>query len=217
MLQKYIKTARIQNYILKGPRYYPNFAHKIHYMSPAQMIILIFFPAFAGWLISWISIRFLFTPALQHRFASKIGKAARQDFLNYKGVDEKIADPGLLEKLKPAIEQHVDLFLNEKLSTVFPLLSKLMGEKTLMQFKNAFLAEIDILFPVVINSYAGEFKKTLDLEKIISEKITAIPIETIRKAFYKNAQKEIIYFKAICISIGLLCGILGVISSRLIQ
>jgi len=145
-------------------------------------------------------------PARQAFLAGKIGTVIQSEFANYKGLDEKISDPALLEKLKPQIEEHVDHFLKEKLKSVFPLLAQFMGEKTISQFKTAFLIEIDNLFPALMKNYVGELKNEIRFDKIVSEKINAISMNSLKISFYSAAGKEIRNFKIACACIGLLSG-----------
>jgi uncharacterized membrane protein YheB (UPF0754 family) len=176
--------------------------------------------AFTGWLISSLMIKLLFwpakpinilgikfsglLPARQQEIAIKTGSLVQAEFHAYKGLDEKVADPALLKKLKPEIENHVDHFLKEKLKTVFPILAQFMGEKTMNQFKTAFLAEIDTLFPVLMKNYVNELKNEAKLDSIVSEKINALSITQVSDFFYKNFSKQIFYFKIACTCFGIL-------------
>ena len=156
-------------------------------------------------------------PAKQQYLADKIGRELQSAFLEYKGLDEKLADPALLEKLKPEIEAHVDHFLREKLKTVFPILAQFMGEKTISQFKTAFLTEIDNLLPVLIRNYMNDLKQELRLDSIVSEKINVLSITRVQEIFYSNTRKEIMYFKIACTGIGLFSGIIAVLVLLLIN
>src|SRR5436190_23365493 len=114
-------------------------------MTATQMFIIVLFSGFAGWVISHLTVYLLFAsptqkkggiiPALMPRLAIKASQVFQSEFESSTIIDEKITDPLIFEKMKPEIEKHVDFFLNEKLATVFPLLYKFMGEKTLLQFK----------------------------------------------------------------------------------
>ena len=188
---------------------------------------------FTGWFISWLIIKILFWPvkpiwigrfkiqgliaSKQQYFADKIGSRVQAAFIGYKGLDEKFSDPALLEKLKPEIEVHVDHFLREKLKTVFPILAQFMGEKTISQFKNAFLTEIDNLLPVLIRNYMNEMKNEIRLDRIISEKINMLPMSYFGDLVYSNTIKERKYFSILCAAIGLLTGIITVIILLLIN
>ena len=179
-------------------------------MTAVQIIITILSSATTGLLIALITLRLLFTASSKKNWAGKISTLAQKEFESSIVIEEKVSDPQLFEKLKPEIERHVDLFLTEKLAAVFPLLYKFMGEKTLTQFKGAFMTETDLLFPVIIKKYILSLKKDISIDKIVLEKINSIPISQIRVAFYRNARKEILYFKLICLGTGLLTGLLSV-------
>lgn len=175
--------------------------------------IIVLFSGLTGWVISQLTLFFLFkkitgkNAVVIPAVAKKTGSFFQSEFESSKAIDEKIADPLLLEKMKPEIEKHVDFFLNEKLATVFPLLYKFMGEKTLLQFKQAFMVEIDLLFPVIIRNYMSTLKKEFRLDSIIAERINMIPAEAIRQGFYENAKKEIFYFKCMCSLVGIAMGL----------
>jgi uncharacterized membrane protein YheB (UPF0754 family) len=192
-------------------------------MPSIQLLIILFFSAFIGWFIAWLTIKILFwpvkplhiagiklqgmIPAKKSYLADKIGSLIQSGFVSYNGLDEKVSDPALLEKLKPEIENHVDHFLKEKLKTVFPILAQFMGEKTISQFKTAFLDEIDNLFPVLMKNYIAGLKNEIRLDTIISEKINAISMTTLQNSFHTAAKNEIRYFKIACTCAGLLIGI----------
>jgi uncharacterized membrane-anchored protein YjiN (DUF445 family) len=196
-------------------------------MTTGQLLIIVFTFTFTGWFIAWMSIKILFwpimpikigrfklqgiIPAKQELIALNTGSMIQSEFLAYNGFDEKVANPDLLKKLKPMIENHVDHFLKEKLKTVFPLLSQFMGEKTISQFKTAFLTEIDILFPLMVKNYMNDLKNNLKLDNIISEKINVLSMSHIREIFYLNAAKEIRYFKIACTCFGLFGGLITVL------
>ncbi|MEO8772178.1 MAG: hypothetical protein ABI402_18915 [Ferruginibacter sp.] len=186
-------------------------------MTAVQMSIIVFFSAFTGWIISWLTIRLLFSSSIRSGLGTKAGQVFQQEFESSKMIDEKMTDPSLFEKMKPEIEKHVDFFLNEKLAAVFPLLYKFMGEKTLRQFKDAFMIETDLLFPLIIKNYMTSLKKEIRLDTIISTHINAIPIQTIRLHFFKHAKKEIFFFRLVCCITGLIMGMLAVVALHFIQ
>ncbi len=195
-------------------------------MSLEQLLIIVAFSGLTGWLFAWLVIKIIFypvepvqigpfkiqgiIPSKQKLLAEKIGEAVQKEFLAYKGIEERIADPALFQKLKPEIENHVDVFLHEKLSTVFPLLSKFMGEKTLNQFKNAFMSEIDLLFPAMMKSFSVELKNELQLNQIVSDKINRLSMKTMSSNFYSTAKNELLQFKIWCTGTGLLMGLIEV-------
>ncbi|MBP9098170.1 MAG: hypothetical protein KBF74_05090 [Ferruginibacter sp.] len=196
-------------------------------MYATQVIIILFFFTFTGWLIAWGIARFLFwpekplklgfitiwglVPGTKGKVAKRAGEVFQGQLIAYNGLDEKLTDPELLQKLRPEIENHVDHFLNEKIKTVFPLLSQFMGEKTISQFKSSLLTEIDELFPVLMKKFSGELKTELRIDKVVEERINALEVEEIKDFFYAAAGKKIFLFKAICSLTGFIAGIVTLV------
>jgi hypothetical protein len=79
-----------------------------------------------------------------------------------------------------------------------------MGEKTLSQFKQAFLEETDILFPQMMKKYAGELGNGLGLQTLSAE-IAAFdfPIEQIKPLINQKLRKLLLMSTLI----GLICGV----------
>ena len=195
-------------------------------LSGKLLIILLSF-SFTGWFIAWIIIKILFSPvkavnlgrwklqgiipASQKQFAYKAGQLIQAEFIAYKGLDEKLADPTLIAKLKPEIENHIDHFLQEKIKTVFPIIAQFMGEKTINQFKAALLTEIDSLLPVLLKNYSSELKNEIRLDRIVEERINALQATQVKDIFYSNARKQIILFKIASTSIGFIIGMLTIL------
>ena len=76
-------------------------------------------------------------PANQQLMAEKIGKLVSAEF-SFDALQQKVTDPENFNKLKPEIEKHIDSFLRERLKVTFPMLSMLIGDKTITQLKTAF-------------------------------------------------------------------------------
>ena len=197
------------------------FCAKHDEMMPGQFVFIVVMTAVTGFFIGWLSIRLLFSPKiamapfglqgvfpylLEHYAADAASYLKGQFFTSGRPV-EKLNDPLLYEKLKPEIENHVDFFLKEKLSAVFPLLYKFMGEKTLGQFKHAFLAEIDLLFPEIMNKYAGELFNNMDIENMISTKLAAINPATLQQNMMSKFNKQIRFYIICCGVIGAIMGV----------
>src|ERR1043165_2546051 len=160
----------------------------MNYSLLLQFILIPLISAFIGWFTNWIAIKMLFHPKepkrifgitfhgiftkRQRSFAEKLGKMISEEFLSDEDIEEKIADPGNLQKVMPVIESHVDNFLREKLSDEMPFLSLFIGEKTRRSLKNVFMRELDILFPQLMKNYAKHLEEELDLEKIVTEKVS---------------------------------------------
>lgn len=158
-------------------------------MNISGTIITILLSAFTGWVTTWIAIKMLFHPRNpirilgltvqgifpknQQLIAEKLGQMVSKELLSFDEIEEKITNPENLQKLRPDIEAHIDHFLRNKLKDVFPMLAMMMGEKTILQLKDAFLLELESLFPLLMKNYMNKLQDDLDLEKIVTEKVAA--------------------------------------------
>jgi uncharacterized membrane protein YheB (UPF0754 family) len=142
------------------------------------LIITPLIAAFIGWLIHVLALRYFFKsilPGQQQRIAAELGNMAAAEFAAFTGIEEKISDPKNLESIMPVIEQHIDHFLNERLKQEMPMISMFIGNKTTDKLKEIFLKELQALFPQVINQFAGNLRRTIDVEKFVNVRINSIP------------------------------------------
>ncbi|MBK6634956.1 MAG: DUF445 domain-containing protein [Chitinophagaceae bacterium] len=196
-------------------------------MTALQYILPLVISAFTGWIVIRLSITFLFRPhkpltvagfkiqgiipANQQQVAEKIGKLVSAEMFSMNTLQQKAADPENFNKLKPEIEMHIDQFLRVRLKDTFPMLSMLMGDKTINQLKTAFLLELENLFPVLMKNYITTLEKDLDIEKTVTQKIAGFPVHKMEELFYISAKKQLCKAQLAGALIGLLMGLIHIL------
>jgi uncharacterized membrane protein YheB (UPF0754 family) len=197
-----------------------------------QYILPLLLSCFTGWFVIWITIKLLFRPhkpisiagfkmqgiipANQQNIAEKIGRLVSTELFSFAALQEKVTDPENFNKLRPEIESHIDSFLRVRLKDTFPMLSMLIGDKTINQLKTAFLLELETLFPVLMKNYITTLEKDIDIEKQVSEKIAGFSISKTEDLIYKSANKQLIKVQLTGTFIGLLTGLIHIfINSQL--
>lgn len=199
----------------------------MNYSLLLQFILIPLISAFIGWLTNWIAIKMLFHPKepkrilgitfhgifpkRQRSFAEKLGKMISVEFLSYEDIEEKIAHPKNLQKLMPLIETHVDYFLREKLSEEMPILSLFIGENTRRSLKSVFMHELEVLFPQIMTTYARHLEEELDLEKIVTDKVSAFSSDKLEAILYQIMSKEFRFVEILGGVIGFIIGIVQVL------
>lgn len=148
-------------------------------------------------------------PANQQLIAEKIGKLVSAEF-SFDALQQKVTDPENFNKLKPEIEKHIDSFLRERLKVTFPMLSMLIGDKTITQLKTAFLNELETLFPVLMSSYITNLQKDFNIEKQVTEKIAGFSISKIEDQIYASAKKQLFKVQLLGAAIGFLTGLIHI-------
>lgn len=194
-------------------------------------LFLILISGFIGWITNWIAIKMLFHPRKplrilglsiqgifpknQSQFALKLGKLVSAEFLSFSDIEQKISQPGNIQKMMPLIESHIDTFLKERLSEQLPMISMFIGEKTLSRLKTTFMQEIETLLPPVMKTYAGQLRTELDLESIIIEKVTHFSSDRLEDLLYQIMAKEFRFVEWVGAIIGLLIGLVQVMITTL--
>ena len=154
-------------------------------------------------------------PKNQQLIAQKLGQVVSKEFLSFAEIEAKVINPDNLEKLKPEIEAHIDIFLREKLVTLFPMLSMFIGDKTINQLKTAFLTELENLFPILMKNYMKKLESDLDLEKIVTEKVASFSSEKLEDILSQITKKEFQFLEVIGAVFGFIIGLLQVLLTQL--
>jgi len=192
-----------------------------------QYILPLLLSCFTGWFVIWMSIKLLFRPhkplyiagfkiqgilpANQLMMAHKIGALVSTQLFSFEALQQKVTDPENFNKLKPEIEKHIDSFLRDRLKETFPMLSMLIGDKTINQLKTTFLTELETLFPNLMKSYIANLQKDLDIEKEVSEKIAGFSINKVEELVYVSAKKQFIKIQLFGAFIGVLTGLIHIL------
>ncbi len=177
--------------------------------------------AAAGWLLVWIAIQAIFypyqpksiagirlhglIPSRQKEIAEQIGHLSAS-LLSLNEIEEKITNPENVKKIMPQAEEHIDHFLRVKLVKSMPVVGMFVGDKTINNLKSLFVTELEQLFPEIMKNYMGRLQEDFNIQKIVSEKIAAIPVSTIEKSFATIAGKEINRIKMLGALAGFIIG-----------
>lgn len=189
-------------------------------------IITILLSGFIGYGIVWFSIKLMFHPRRainifgykyqgifpknQAKIAEMLGQLSTE-LLPFADIEQRITSSENLEKLKPEIEKHIDVFLNKKLRDVFPILSKFIGEKTTNQLKLAYMNELETMFPALMNQYMDQLKGSIDLEKTVVQKVAGFSNEKLEAILKTMTKKEFQFLKITGATFGCLIGIIQVL------
>lgn len=149
-------------------------------------------------------------PRYQPDIINGIAKMAAKEFDSF-NIEEKIANPQVFEKIKPEIEEHIDDFLRNKLKVVFPILGNFIGDKTINQLKQAFLNELETMFPTLMKSYAAKLKDDINVERLITTRLNLYSSENIEAIIYKNAGGKIKMMQAAAYMFGCIIGLIQVL------
>lgn len=182
--------------------------------------------AFIGWLTNFIAVKMLFRPRKKIRIlfleiqgifpkrqsvlAEKIGKMVADELLSVEDIKEKMSHPENIAALTQNIEIKIDDYLSTTFPARFPLMSLFVGAKTKGKLKTEFLREVEEATPIVIEKYLTNMEGSLNIEKIIREKVALLSPEKLEKLINSILKKEFKFIELIGGMLGLLIGLLQV-------
>jgi uncharacterized membrane protein YheB (UPF0754 family) len=180
--------------------------------------------AFTGWFTTWIAIYMLFHPRNPVRFlgitiqgifpkrqqqvAEKLGAMVAKELIHFDEIATLLKNPEQLSALTPTIEKHLDSFLHVKLKEKLPVISMFVGSNTLDKIKEGMLEEINLLLPELIHQYTDSLSKQIDIEKMVTEKVSNFSSDKLEQILESVLKKE---FKFLEIIGGVLGFVIGLI------
>ena len=183
--------------------------------------------AFIGWFTNWIAIKMLFHPREpkkilgvtfqgifpknQQQFAAKLGKLVGEELLSFKDISSKITNPENVDKLMPFVDEHIDYFLRIKLAEKMPVISMFIGDKTIGELKIVFMEELKTLFPSLMQNYMTNLQQDLDLEEIVTQKVTAFSSDKLEDILNSIMSKEFRFIEIIGAVLGFIIGLLQIV------
>jgi uncharacterized membrane protein YheB (UPF0754 family) len=192
-----------------------------------------FISAFIHWLTIWMALKLLFHPRhprrvlgftlqgvfpkKQRQIAESLGRIVGQQLFSYGDIEKTIADPENVKRILPLVEAHIDNFLRNKLKETMPMISMFIGERTIVQLKGVFMAELEELFPVVMRSYVSHLREDLDLERIVVEKIAGFSNDRLEAMLNEFLTKEFRFVEVIGAGLGFLIGLLQILFTLMMK
>ena len=91
------------------------------------------------------------------------------------------------------------------------MLSMLIGDKTINHLKDAFLLELEQLFPILMNNYMNRLQSDLDLERIVRDKVASFSSDRLEHILLEITRKEFKFLELISLIMGVVIGIVQVV------
>lgn len=183
--------------------------------------------AFIGWITNLVAIKMLFHPRnpirigfftvqgifpkRQKQFAEKLGKLVADELLSFEDISGKLSDPEKIASMLPSISDQMDHFLRVKLPDTMPVLSMFIGDNTIEKIKGVFMTEMQLLLPQLIHQYVHSLQNDLDLEKIVTAKVSGFSSDKLEEILNAIMSKEFRFVELIGGVLGLIIGIVQVL------
>jgi uncharacterized membrane protein YheB (UPF0754 family) len=166
--------------------------------------------ALAGWFTNKITISLLLNifSKKQQQFADQVADFVSKQLFSFEDIRRQLAEPEKIKSMIPVVEVHMDTFLREKLPEAMPVFKMFIGDSTIQQVKKVLVAELDNMFPEIIDQYLQHTAKELDIRQLISRKIMGISGEQLKAQIKGSLKKELRLAELAGALFGLVIGLL---------
>lgn len=183
-----------------------------------------FVAAFTGWFTTWIAIYMLFHPRepkrflgltiqgifpkRQKQFAARLGMLVAKELIHFDEIAAQLKDSEGLHALNPTIERHLDSFLHVKLKEKLPVISMFVGEGMMNKIKEGMMEEIALLLPEIIGQYTDNLREKIDIEKMVTEKVSHFSSDKLEEILAAVMSKEFRFVELIGGVLGFVIGLI---------
>ena len=150
-------------------------------------------------------------PKRQKQFATKLGTVVANELLHFDEIIGRIKDPVNQRDLAPFIETHIDEFLQVKLKEKLPVISMFVGEGMIQKIKEGLMEEIEVLLPELINRFTDKLSESVDVEQIVTEKVSNFSSDKLEEILVSIMQKEFRFVEIIGGVLGFVIGLVQVL------
>jgi uncharacterized membrane protein YheB (UPF0754 family) len=201
----------------------------LFFMSTLMFWMQPLIAAFTGWVTTWIAIKMLFHPRnpvrvlgitiqgvfpkRQQMVAAKLGSVVAKELIHFDEIATLLKDKDRLAQLNPVIEKHLDNFLMVKLKEKLPVMAMFVSDAMMGKIKEGMMEEISNLLPEIISKYADSLSHQIDIEKMVTDKVSNFSTAKLEEILESVMKKEFLFLEVVGFALGLLIGIIQLLLS----
>ncbi len=180
-----------------------------------------------GWFTNFVAVKMLFHPReprkilfftfqgvfpkRQREIASKLAKVVARELLGNDEIKERLADPKNIETITNTVEERLLEYLSTTFPEKYPWVNLLFGDYIRGDMKSELMHEIDTMAPVMIQRYVNSLDETMDVEKIVEEKVNNFSVDKLEALMMGILNRELKFIERIGAVIGFLVGVFQMI------
>ena len=101
--------------------------------------------------------------------------------------------------------------LQVKLKEKLPVISMFVGEGMIQKIKEGLMEEIEVLLPELINRFTDKLSESVDVEQIVTEKVSNFSSDKLEEILVSIMQKEFRFVEIIGGVLGFVIGLVQVL------
>jgi uncharacterized membrane protein YheB (UPF0754 family) len=201
----------------------------LHY----QWIIIPLLSALIGWFTNWLAVKMLFSPrkaitVLGFTFqgvipkrrgdiAKIIGKTIEEELLTRGDLQNALKKVDLSETVKPLLQEKINNLIDQKITSISPMLMTFLPKEMLAKIKASILDEILNALPELMEKLGDSFINKLPISELVVNNINKFDLERLEKMIVETSDKEFKFIEYLGGVVGFIIGVIQVIIVELIK
>lgn len=197
-----------------------------------KYVLLPLIAGLIGWFTNYIAVWMLFNPKnpikilgitfqgifpkRQKILAERIGKLVAEQLLHSSDLKEKLLNAETVGNITEMVEDKIDDYLLNVFPEKYPITSIFFGAKRKAQIKMDLLDEVQHAVPELLNAYAEQIDKKIDIEAIVTEKVENLNSDMLEKLLNNILKSEFKFIEWVGAILGFLIGIVQILVSELL-
>ncbi len=186
--------------------------------------------AITGWVTNFLAIKMLFHPRKKIKFlffsiqgifpkrqevlAERLGKIVSNELFSFEDIKSRFTSTSTAIEINTVLDEKLEDFLEVKLKALMPMLAMFLNGELKARIKDTLHQEFQNILPDILNKYSEKLEKDIDIEEIVSQKVSAFSSDKLEQILFSIMKKE---FKFVEILGGILGFFIGIIQLLIIQ
>ncbi len=191
-----------------------------------MLYVIPFISAVIGYVTNYIAIKMLFYPrrpinlrlfTIQGIFpkrktllARRMAKLVAEELLSMDQLKEEIDRQATQGEIRDAIEEEVEKYLKEKISSLNPFISTFINDNRMLQLRDKICREIESFIPKITRQFFNRLD-TVNLENMVFEQVASFTSDKLENMMMSVIQDELKFIEWAGAFLGFTIGLIQVL------
>jgi uncharacterized membrane protein YheB (UPF0754 family) len=191
-----------------------------------MIYVIPFISAIIGYITNYIAIKMLFYPRrpvnlilfkIQGIFpkrktllARRMARLVAEELLSMEQLKEEVDRQVTQGEIREAIEEEVELYLRDKISSLNPIFQSLINDQRIKQLRDKICQEIETIIPRITHQFFNRLDM-VNLENMVFEQVVSFTSDKLEDMMMSVIQKELRFIEWAGAALGFTIGVIQVL------